>query len=95
MINISSNMDYSDIQPYLSSTTILLTEGPLDTSFGYFCLILLLGLTSGFDQPLSDSSNCTYPLTTPSLMPLSVIKITEVTLAITLPKWANKNNGFI
>jgi hypothetical protein len=60
--------------------------------FCVFGLILPLGLTPGFGQHLEDSSNYTHPLTTPSLLPLPLIKTTEVILTKTLPKWSNKNN---
>jgi hypothetical protein len=59
-----------------------------------FCLIFLLGLTSGFDHFLEDSSNHTCLLTTPSLIPQLLIK-TEIILDNTLSKWTNQNNGFI
>jgi hypothetical protein len=98
MKSISSNMDY------LAILVPLLVPSPkcyhsaycriLGYFFGAFCLILLLELTPGLGQSLEDSSNHTYPLTIPNLRPFPLIKTTEVMLAITLPKWMNKNNGF-
>jgi hypothetical protein len=60
--------------------------------FWAFCLFLLLGLTPAFGQSLEDLSNHTHPLTTPSLVLLPIIKISEVILPINILQWANKNN---
>jgi hypothetical protein len=58
--------------------------------FWAFCLILFLGLTPDFGQPLEDSSNHIHPLTKPSLMPIPLIKTAEVQTPVP-PKNKTKN----
>jgi hypothetical protein len=98
MISISSNKNYSAILVPLSAAYPKYHNSACCRTLGYFfwafCLILTLGLKLDFGQPLEDSSNHTQPLTTPSLMLLPLINTTDVILAITLPKWTNKNDGF-
>jgi hypothetical protein len=98
MIGINANMDYSAIFVPLSAPSPKCHPSAYYRTLGHFlwsfCLILLLELTPGFGQLLKDLTNRTYPLTTPSLLLLPLIKTTEVILSITLLKWTKKNSGF-